>query len=276
MALIICSECGKQYSDNAMACPNCANPTHPVSTPVQPQYQAQPQFQAQPQYSYAVPNQMNFPMTSQYTEKLATREQTSGIIWAVIASLQAIIGVCGLWFTLLAAIVNGFAAYASFQKAKKVRNPYPGMVAEYDKQLKNFIFLLIYNVIFGGVFGVIGNIYDLMTRNYVLTNRAVFDGLAAENEKNADAEAQAAGKVRLTVHYTCSAGAATAIPFTIDGQPEKYVVTNAAPLTVYVQPGVHRITIKYNFKTFPFQFDVHGNSSISFCGNMKDVKLNKA
>lgn len=28
MALIICPECGKEYSDRASACPNCACPTH--------------------------------------------------------------------------------------------------------------------------------------------------------------------------------------------------------------------------------------------------------
>ena len=31
MSLIVCSECGKEYSDKASACPNCGCPTHAVS-----------------------------------------------------------------------------------------------------------------------------------------------------------------------------------------------------------------------------------------------------
>ena len=73
MALITCSECGKQYSDKAIACPNCGNPTHssPIST--------------QPILQTAAQNQANNFALSQYAEKLATKEQTSGIIWGVIA-----------------------------------------------------------------------------------------------------------------------------------------------------------------------------------------------
>ena len=168
MALIICSECGKEYSDKAMACPNCGNPTRVAHAPAQPQYAATAQNPT--------------PTASQYAEKLATKEQTSGIIWTVVAIIQVIIGLCGAWITLIVAVVNGIFAYNSFQKAKKVRNPYPGMVEEYEKQLTGFICALVYNAILGGVIGIAGNIYDLMTRNYVLTNRTVFEALAEDNK----------------------------------------------------------------------------------------------
>lgn len=266
MALIYCSECGKQYSDKAMACPNCGNPTHTIPTPAQPQ--------SQPQYTTAAQVQTNTPTVSPYAEKLATKEQTSGIIWTVIAAIQVIIGISGVWFTLIVAVINGFAAYNSFQKAKKVRNPYPGMVAEYEKQLTSFIIALIYNAIFGGVIGVAGNIFDLITRNYVLTNRAAFESMAAENAKKAEEEAHATGKVCLTVQYTSNGGAPTAIQYTIDGQPEKHLVSTAAPVNQYITPGVHTITIKYNFKDHPFQFELNGNKTMSFHGSVKEIKLN--
>ena len=266
MALIICSECGKQYSDKAMACPNCGNPTHTIPTPIQPQNQ--------PQYATTAHTQMNAPAVSPYAEKLATKEQTSGIIWTVIAVLQVIIGISGAWFTLIVALINGFAAYNSFQKAKKVRNPYPGMVAEYEKQLTSFIIALVYNAIFGGVIGVAGNIFDLITRNYVLTNRAAFESMAEENAKKAEEEAHATGKVCLTIQYASSSGAAAAVQYTIDGQPEKHIVNKAAPVNHYLAPGAHTIAMKYNFKDHSFPFELDGNKTLSFYGSVKDVKLN--
>lgn len=262
MALIYCSECGKQVSDKAMACPNCGNPIHPVSIPIQPQY------------SHTTQTISNTSSGSQYAEKLATKEQTSGIIWMVVAILQFIIGIAGMWFVLVVAIINAFAAYASFQKAKKVREPYPGMVEEYDKQLKAFIFSLAYNAIFGGVIGIAGNIFDLNTRNYVLTNRAIFERMADEKAQKNDEEARTSGKVPLTIQYSCSAGAATAAQYTIDGQPVKHLVSRAAPVTIYLAPGMHTISFKYNFKEFSFPFELNEGRTLSFFGNITEIKLN--
>ncbi len=33
---------------------------------------------------------------------------------------------------------------------------------------------LIYNVLFGGLIGVVGNIYELTIRNFVIANREIF------------------------------------------------------------------------------------------------------
>lgn len=266
MALIICSECGKQYSDKALACPNCGNPTHTILTPIQPQ--------SQPQYTTATQYQINTPAVSPYAEKLATKEQTSGIIWTVIAAIQIIIGISGMWITLIVAVINGFAAYTSFQKAKKVRNPYTGMVAEYEKQLTSFIIALIYNAIFGGVIGIAGNIFDLITRNYVLTNRAAFESMAAENAKKAEEVAYANGKVCLTIQYTSSGGAPTAVQYTIDGRPEKHIVNNAAPANHYLAPGMHTITFTYNFKKYSFPVELSENQTLSLHGSAWVIKLN--
>ena len=271
MALIYCSECGKQYSDKAVACPNCGNPTNPVAAPAQPQYNAQPQYTAQPQYNaqpqYAAP-------APQIADVLSSKEQTSGIIWAVIAGLQVIAGLLGAWLVLIVAVVNGIVAYSSFQKAKKVKRPYPGMVAEYEKQQTSLIVTLVYNLIFGGIIGVAGSIYDLVTRNYVLNNRAAFEAIAAENARKDEEEAAANGKVRLTVEYACAGGAATAIACTLDGLAEKHLVSSAAPASIYVAPGVHVLTVKYNFKDYRFQVVMEGNKTVSLYGSISDVKLN--
>jgi len=262
MALITCSECGKQYSDKAIACPNCGNPTHssPIST--------------QPVFQTAAQNQANNFTLSQYAEKLATKEQTSGIIWGVIAVLQIIIGCFGFWSAFLVAAINAYGAVLSFQKAKKVRNPYPGMVEEYEKQLTSLIIAFVYNAIFGGVIGVAGNIFDLITRNYVLTNRAVFESTAKENAEKAEAEANASGKVCVTVQYTYSGGAATAARYSIDGQTEKYTVSATSPVKNYLTPGSHTITFNWLFKTVPFTFEVSEDMVLSFHGTVKEITLN--
>ena len=262
MALIFCTECGKQYSDKAVACPNCGNPTYIAPAPLQPQVN----------YTAPVQPQTSNP-TSQFADKLATKEQTSGIIWTVIAVIQVIIGICGAWFTLIVAAINAVAAYGSFQKAKKVRNPYPGMVAEYEKQLTSLIISLVYNAIFGGVVGVAGNIYDLITRNYVLTNRAVFESAGEENAEKAEAEARATGNVCLTVQYTSTGGAPAALQYTIDGLPEKHIVSKVTPAKHYLTPGAHTITFKYNFKEQTVPFDLQEGTTLSFHGTVKEVKL---
>ncbi len=265
MALITCSECGKQYSDKAIACPNCGNPTHIAPTSTQPMLQTVNPYATQSQANHAL---------SQYAEKLATKEQTSGIIWGVIAIIQIIIGCFGFWSAFIVAALNGYGAYLSFQKAKKVRNPYPGMVEEYEKQLTSLIIAFVYNAIFGGVIGVAGNIFDLTTRNYVLTNRSIFESTAKENAEKAESEANASGKICLTVQYTSSGGAATAAQYTVDGQPEKYTVSTTTPVKTYLNPGSHTITFKWLFKNIPFTFEVNEDTVLSFHGTVKEITLN--
>ena len=259
MAMIYCTECGNQISDKAMFCPNCGNPVRPTS----------------PNYSYSGHSSGTGITDSQCVDKLAAKEQTSGIIWMVIAILQFMIGLAGAWIVLVIAILNALAAIGSFQKAKKVKQPYPGMVEEYDKQLTSFIISLVYNAVFGGVIGVAGNVFDLVTRNYVLSNRAIFERMAGEQVRKTDAEAATSGKVRLTVQYSCTPGAATAARYTVDAMPVKHLVTNAAPVTLYLTPGVHTISFKYNFKDFAFWFELHENCTLSFLGTLTEIKLNR-
>lgn len=268
MALIICSECGKEYSDKAFACPNCGNPTHTTATPIP--------TQNQPQYATATQYQMNIPAVSPYAEKLAIKEQTSGIIWTVIAAIQVIIGISGLWITLYIAVLNGFTAWGCFQKAKKVRNPYIGMVNEYEKQLTSLIIALVYNAVLGGIIGVAGNIFDLITRNYVLTNRAVFESIAEETAKKVEEEAYANGKMRLTIEYTRDSCASGAVAYTIDGQPEKYIVNKFTPVNHYLTPGMHTIALNYNLKKYSFQVEVNENKTLPLHVSVWVIKLNSS
>ena len=263
MALIYCTECGKQISDKAAACPNCGNPIRSVS------------ISARPQYSYTTQAHANIYAASQYAEKLATKEQTSGIIWLVIAIFQFVIGIAGAWFVLIIAVLNALAALGSFQKAKKVRNPYPGMVEEYEKQLIGFILSFVYNIIFGGVIGVAGNIFDLCTRNYVLTNRVIFEDMAEENVRKSEVSAGVPNNIRLTIQYSCALGAQTTVQYAIDGRTVKCLLSQNTPATFYLTQGIHTVSFRYNARDYCFRFNLKENCTMLFLGTVTEIKMSK-
>ena len=78
-------------------------------------------------------------------------------------------GVGGL-FTLALAAYNGYGAYCSFQRVKRVQARQRGIVAEYDKMLTSGIIFIVLNALFGAVIGVAGAVFDLINRNYALNN----------------------------------------------------------------------------------------------------------
>lgn len=79
------------------------------------------------------------------------------------------LGVGGL-FTLALAAYNGYGAYCSFQRVKRVQARQRGIVAEYDKMLTSGIIFIVLNALFGAVIGVAGAVFDLINRNYALNN----------------------------------------------------------------------------------------------------------
>lgn len=116
-----------------------------------------------------------------YARKLSTKEQTSGIIWVAISIVQLFLGFFFTWWIFAVGIINMITAIGSFKKAKRVLTPYQGMVEEYDKQLVFLIIALAYNLLIGGIIGVVGNIYDVTTRNFVLENKHIFVRAAGGN-----------------------------------------------------------------------------------------------
>lgn len=173
MALMICSECGKEYSDKAVACPNCGCPT--------PHTGSHPQGGAT--YVTAAGNHSQFAdeNADKLARKLSTKEQTSGIIWIAIAIVQVIIGFLGMPWVWIMAVINLIGAVKSFKKSKLVLEPYNGMVEEYEKQLIPLIVALAFNLLVGAFVGVAGNIYDMFTRNFVLDNKDIFDHAAGKS-----------------------------------------------------------------------------------------------
>lgn len=199
MALITCTECGKEYSDKAVSCPNCGCPT---------QYTApRPQGTAMPAAGSNSYTHVESGETEKLARKLSIKEQTSGIIWIAIAIVQIIVGFLGMPWVWIMAIFNIIGAIRSFKKSKMVLTPYSGMVEEYDKQLVPMIVALAFNLLVGAFVGVAGNIYDMFTRNFVLENKDSFDQTAGKNAVQKSIIKPAVEKNVKTMDHTAYAAA---------------------------------------------------------------------
>ena len=216
-----CQKCGTQLVAEAQFCPSCGTPVVNQATqtqsvqqtaqteqeqvnyqqPVQPQYQqptyqyqqgAQPQYQ-QPAYQYQVPAPSQYPpVLENFTKKV----KVEGIIWIVIASLQAIFALycfsngatlsssyyfreqasqCYFYGVVLAivAVINFIVASRDIKNSKLYLEKPVGIVKKY-KPIGGYIINIIYNVLFGGLFGVVGSIYGFYVRSLVTNNEAEF------------------------------------------------------------------------------------------------------
>lgn len=168
-----CTNCGKQIENNALFCSGCG-----TRTANSKERQGANTYQQ----SYYTP------YAKTPTQTLADRERASAIVWTVIASLQGAIGiltVSGLSllgnligiplglsgvFILALAGYNGYAAYCSFQRVKRVLARQRGIVWEYDKMLAGSIVFIVLNALFGAIIGVAGAVFDLFNRNYALSH----------------------------------------------------------------------------------------------------------
>ena len=105
------------------------------------------------------------------SKTLSEREKIAAIIWLVIGIGQCLSGVLiisGAW--------NIYAAITRFKQSKAVLTPWKGIVSNYDSWMTNIIIGLVINLVFGGVIGVAGSLYDMFAvRNFVLSNKQVFE-----------------------------------------------------------------------------------------------------
>ena len=142
-----CTKCGKEIMDEAVICPNCGCPTGKGGVA---------------------------PANSDIVTTIAQRFNINGIIWIVIAALQIFIGIYGSWMTLIVGVLNLLSAIQDINYSKAVVANPVGIV-EKVKPLASPIITLIYNLVIGGVIGVVGSIYYLTAvRGFVLENEKAF------------------------------------------------------------------------------------------------------
>ncbi len=103
-------------------------------------------------------------------KSLADKEKISFVIWLVIGIIQ-----CLSFFAIIAGVWNIYAAITTYQFSKQLDRCPRGVYKRYDNQMTSLIISLILNILFGGIIGVAGTVYDYFTRDYVMKNRDFFE-----------------------------------------------------------------------------------------------------
>lgn len=113
-------------------------------------------------------------------KNIKSKEMTEATIWIVIAVIQIIAGIVYYWPALIMGIYNLVNAMNEKKEAEKIEERSDNIVEEYEKSLTNLIVTLLINLFIGGVIGVIGVIYAMTTRSYVLNNKDIIMGTTNE------------------------------------------------------------------------------------------------
>ena len=103
---------------------------------------------------------------------LSQRINTNAIIWLVIGIIQTL----SIFFAIVG-ILNIISAVRSLKYSKAILINPTGIVQNYVPVFGSVI-VLLYNIFFGGIIGVIGSIYYLIfIRGFVMENRDYFNSL---------------------------------------------------------------------------------------------------
>lgn len=159
--------------------------------PVQQPQQAEPEQRPKQAQPVQQPQQAQQPraervdavfLPNKTTETIANMVTISAIIWILVSVYQIVIGLVLLIFGVgIASIACGgwniYACIRNFKHASYVRNistpmQGQGIVAAYENSLAGTIIVGVVNLFLGGGIGVIGCVFDLILRGYVLKHRS--------------------------------------------------------------------------------------------------------
>ncbi len=161
-----CSKCGKEIMDEAVICPGCGCAVSGM-------------------YSY---NDMSRQQTNSQVllKQLQRKLKTETQLWTWIGIAQVVIGIIlfvnaldgeffiGVPFLLFGvSIVNLCSAAERKRFIKAIEDKPIGIVKRYEPFYR-YVLNFICNFAFGGVIGILGSIYGIMTRNFVLKNESAF------------------------------------------------------------------------------------------------------
>ena len=155
-----CTHCGKELLDEAVVCVGCGCSVSGQNT--------------------KMTNNQLIDGTA-LLNTLSQRLNTNGIIWLVIGILQILGGIFINWFLLIVGVLNVISSVQDMKYSKTLLENSTGIVAKFEP-LTGPIITLVYNLVIGGVIGVVGSIYYFFAiRNYVMENKQFFASLDAEN-----------------------------------------------------------------------------------------------
>lgn len=156
-----CTHCGNEINENAVVCVKCGCAIYRTS-------------KQNSQVGYT-------PFASaSIVDTITQRIKTNGIIWIVIAGIQILMGISFNWILLIVGVLNLISSIQDLNYSKAFADNPVGIVAKM-KPLGGAIVVLIYNLVIGGIIGVVGSIYYLIAvRGFVLENEQAF--LEIENQ----------------------------------------------------------------------------------------------
>lgn len=143
-----CTKCGKELLDDAVICMGCGCMTDDCIAAGKGSDNA-------------------------LVKKLSEKIYTDAIIWLVIGALQILSGVF-----LIVGVLNILSAVNDMKYSKTVLEDPSGIVERYEP-ITMPIIVLAYNLVFGGLIGVIGSIYYFVAiRSFVMENKTEFEKLS--------------------------------------------------------------------------------------------------
>lgn len=106
----------------------------------------------------------------------ATYELLSGIFWIVTALFQIIFGAFYFekWYIVLIGVWNIFASCGSFSLVSRIKNRDP-QVPRFYEGIVGLIIVLIINLVFGAIIGVVAVVMEFVVRSKILANREIFE-----------------------------------------------------------------------------------------------------
>ena len=153
-----CTHCGKELLDEAVICVSCGCAVGGQNT--------------------QTVNNMSFDGAT-LLNTLSQRLNTNGIIWLVIGILQILGGIFINWFLLIVGVLNVISSVQDMKYSKALLEKPKGIVSKFES-ITGPVITLLYNLVIGGVIGVVGSIYYFVAiRNYVMENKQFFAGLDA-------------------------------------------------------------------------------------------------
>lgn len=154
-----CTHCGKEILDEAVICVGCGCAVE----------------------SKAAQTTAPAPDTATLLNTLSQRINTNAIIWIAIGALQLLGGIFVNWVLLVVGVLNIISSIQDMNYRKTLLQKPTGIVAKFEP-IVGPVITLIYNLVFGGIIGVVGSIYYFVAiRNFVMENKQHFESLDAEN-----------------------------------------------------------------------------------------------
>lgn len=121
-------------------------------------------------------NTQNNNFSQSVLDMAVKKVRTSATIWKTIGIFQIVIGIMLIiigygFLTIIMGIWNVVQAGKRRKNADYFQKDHSNIVNFYEAQTIMLIVFAVLNLIFGGIFGVIGSIYDLSVRGYILAHR---------------------------------------------------------------------------------------------------------